>query len=261
MVVQHSPQVTEESDEQYFLRLARENKVDQAESRRGSSELSAEFERAFREAMSSSIEECSSKLQRRSLEEKPNEKKSRPHESLQVADKDRTKSKVKANDSEPPPKKVKSIVVVPQQSRRDREISALQKEIDEMETALASFPFRHIGFGPIDVNPNIICVFCGQAGRHYSDSCPVIVSGNLRQKVVEEAGRCSKCLKFCGGCQPSKCWYCEQVKKTIFKDEVPEGAHHRAVCPMPDMKRELRARIDRKKEELEALKSEGPSHR
>ncbi|VDO22790.1 unnamed protein product [Heligmosomoides polygyrus] len=32
-------QVTEESDEQYFLLLARENMVDQTESRRGSSEL------------------------------------------------------------------------------------------------------------------------------------------------------------------------------------------------------------------------------
>ncbi|VDO22787.1 unnamed protein product [Heligmosomoides polygyrus] len=94
----------------------------------------------------------------------------------------------------------------------------------------------------------MICVFCRQAGRRYSDSCSVIVSENLRQKVVEEAGRCVNYLKFCGGCEPSKCWYCEEVKKTIFRDYVPEGAHYRALCAVPDMNRELRARIDRKKE-------------
>ncbi|VDP22507.1 unnamed protein product [Heligmosomoides polygyrus] len=197
-VVKQSPQVTEESEVQYFLRLARENMVGQDQEEDQSAPSSSRNDRV------------------RKIQTKRNPSLLK----VQVAEKDLTSSKVKESDSEP----------------------LQQREIYEMETALVSFPFRHIGFAPIDARPKMICVFeqdSGQAGRHYSNSC------NSQRKPATESGRGS--------------WQMREVPQ-VLRDEVLKGAHHRALCPMPDMKRELRGRIDMKKEELEALKSKGPSH-
>ncbi|XGW21379.1 hypothetical protein V3C99_004383 [Haemonchus contortus] len=129
----------------------------------------------------------------------------------------------------------------------------LCREIDAMESALSKYPYRKIIQWSTGIQSSIECIFCGSMGTHYSDSCPMVVEGCERLQVAMAAGRCLQCLKLHEGACTSKedgCWYCRQLRQTPFEDIIPLYRHHRALCPVPDAKRELQERVSEKRREL-----------
>ncbi|KAL6734115.1 hypothetical protein Aduo_004689 [Ancylostoma duodenale] len=72
------------------------------------------------------------------------------------------------------------------------------------------------------------CVFCGEQGLHYSDSCSKMRTGAERRGFLRRCGRCFNCLELhCeGGYQCVKyripCFHCK------------ERGHHSATCELPE---------------------------
>ncbi|EYC20960.1 hypothetical protein Y032_0020g154 [Ancylostoma ceylanicum] len=72
------------------------------------------------------------------------------------------------------------------------------------------------------------CVFCGEQGSHYSDSCNKMRTGAERRGFLRRCGRCFNCLELhCeGGYQCVKyripCFHCK------------ERGHHSATCELPE---------------------------
>ncbi|VDP02136.1 unnamed protein product [Heligmosomoides polygyrus] len=140
----------------------------------------------------------------------------------------------------------------------DARVSELRRAVQEYEDVLRNFPFRNIGEFSRGVDCNVKCAFCGDIGRHYSDSCPLVIENEYSYRIVKTHG--PHCL---GGCLPGrckfpsrKCWHCEKLRGTRVEDLILNDGHHRALCPVPDVRIVLRERLNRTIEELDHVPEE-----
>uniref|UniRef100_A0A7I5EDQ5 CCHC-type domain-containing protein n=1 Tax=Haemonchus contortus TaxID=6289 RepID=A0A7I5EDQ5_HAECO len=131
----------------------------------------------------------------------------------------------------------------------------MEDELEKLEHSFNYLPKRKIQ----EFTKNAAfsrCSFCGQQGKHFSDSCPRITRGFDRWDFIEDNGLCRHCLEDCSqkGCsnRSDSCWYCEVIlkKAPILRSLVPQKYHHRALCPIPDSKPEIAARIKKMKKKL-----------
>ncbi|KAK6748235.1 hypothetical protein RB195_001079 [Necator americanus] len=88
----------------------------------------------------------------------------------------------------------------------------------------------------------LVCSFCLAKGQHYSDSCPVYVSVELRRKRV----RCKRCLdsrhdtEHCWN-QSRECMYCGSRN------------HNKALCTLPECIHDQRYELEEIERELETF--------
>ncbi|VDO99847.1 unnamed protein product [Heligmosomoides polygyrus] len=103
----------------------------------------------------------------------------------------------------------------------------LEQELNQLRFSLEYLPKRRIGESSRGVDPHVTCCFCKEVGWHYSDSCPVITSGDERWRFVRENKLCQYCLRSHGStCRDKnkKCWYCSVIEKTVaFGSSAPHG--------------------------------------
>ncbi|KAK5966823.1 hypothetical protein GCK32_013585, partial [Trichostrongylus colubriformis] len=110
-----------------------------------------------------------------------------------------------------------------------------------MIATLEDCSVRILGGDP-DIKASNPCYFCNTKNDHYHDNCPVVVDIRKREEIIKKQGRCVACLEFCGGsCKEKICSYCLEVYDTAFERIVPKGAHHLALCPLPDKRAEMEA--------------------
>ncbi|VDO93368.1 unnamed protein product [Heligmosomoides polygyrus] len=62
----------------------------------------------------------------------------------------------------------------------------LEQELNQLRFSLEYLPKRRIGESLKDVDPHVTCCFCKEVRWHYTDSCPVITSGDERWRFVRE---------------------------------------------------------------------------
>ncbi|VDL79217.1 unnamed protein product [Nippostrongylus brasiliensis] len=152
-------------------------------------------------------------------------------------------------------------------TRNAERIQELKSRVARMKIELPYFPFRLLEFQIQGVNGKIRCSFCATDGKHYSDSCPIVVNGDERWKIIQQTGGCQFCLLKCNDHQRcayagKPCFYCERVKGSSFEWLIPkDGGHHRALCNIPDKRREAQRRIENLQEEIEELSKDGNPQR
>uniref|UniRef100_A0A1I7WWB9 Phlebovirus_G2 domain-containing protein n=1 Tax=Heterorhabditis bacteriophora TaxID=37862 RepID=A0A1I7WWB9_HETBA len=92
-------------------------------------------------------------------------------------------------------------------------------------------------------NIKMSCIFCGEMGQHYSDSCPSVRRTTHRRRRIQEQQRCPLCLtrhreKECTNHR--ECFYCIKSKDDNKKRIYP---HHCALCPLPEEYEKIQQRI------------------
>ncbi|VDP35005.1 unnamed protein product [Heligmosomoides polygyrus] len=146
-------------------------------------------------------------------------------------------------------------------------VRVLEDWIMVMENDIQKFPYRKSEVWSQGIDPRMQCSFCDLTGEHFSDSCSVYTDSSVRHNIVVWKGLCDICLDYCsrtGECRTTlrPCWYCVRVKETCFSDLAKKDyRHHRALCDVPDKRKEARRRIEAAKRELDELRSRsgGPS--
>ncbi|KHJ91498.1 integrase core domain protein [Oesophagostomum dentatum] len=145
---------------------------------------------------------------------------------------------------------------------RNVRIRRLEDEINDLRGELRWLPVRRIGETSRGVDPSIVCTFCKDAGRHYSDSCPMMTNGNQRFYYVQDNDLCKYCLMDCEPSRPcpsrrKRCWYCERVEHTVLDFLIPrDGGHHRALCSIPDARPRVMQLIEHRRQELKELRGD-----
>ncbi|VDO34278.1 unnamed protein product [Haemonchus placei] len=110
-------------------------------------------------------------------------------------------------------------------SRRRREL-ARRKVCRPLEYLAGIYPHEE---------EEMPCVFCGALGRHYSDSCIQIRTGQERAQYLRRARRCQMCLELeCDG--DSDC-----VKAKIPCFQCKRTGHASAVCTLPEVSLQIEA--------------------
>ncbi|VDP45443.1 unnamed protein product [Heligmosomoides polygyrus] len=86
------------------------------------------------------------------------------------------------------------------------------------------------------VDETVQCAFCSAEARHYSDSCPVVITGDERFRTRRP------------------CWYCKKIEGTIVEDLIPDDrGHHKALCPVPDKRSVVRERLTQVQREIDRM--------
>ncbi|KAK6030634.1 hypothetical protein OSTOST_03223, partial [Ostertagia ostertagi] len=134
----------------------------------------------------------------------------------------------------------------------EERINELRYRARDLEQVLRNFPFRNIGHKK---GYDGTCAFCGRYGVHFSDSCPEVVEGDQRLQIVDRKKLCHQCLGSClpRRCKynPRSCWYCDRIRGSCVEDLIPEDeGHHKALCPVPDLRAEVRDRLNRMQDDI-----------
>ncbi|VDL80203.1 unnamed protein product [Nippostrongylus brasiliensis] len=151
---------------------------------------------------------------------------------------------LEVRETSPPPTKARK-----REPERLDPLREWEMEVEDMERDYRNFPYRKKEFTSLGIQPRICCAFCDVEGQHYSDSCPVYTESRLRYKIIQQKKLCASCLENCpGGNECSQfgrpCWYCSRVARTSFEDLIPRRHHHRALCEVPDLKKEAARRLE-----------------
>ncbi|VDO94125.1 unnamed protein product [Heligmosomoides polygyrus] len=113
-------------------------------------------------------------------------------------------------------------------------VSELRRAVQESNDILRNFPFRNIGEFSRGVDCNVKCAFCGDIGRRYSDSCPLVIESEYRYNIVRTHGICPHCL---GGCLPGRCKFppreCVLRKTSRDMDGRPHPQRRSPSCAVP----------------------------
>lgn len=134
----------------------------------------------------------------------------------------------------------------------------LQAQAQALREILHEFPYRTIKDSDT-VDETVQCAFCKAEARHYSDSCPVVISGDERFAIVMNDGICRFCLGNCPAEQcrfrtRRPCWYCKKIEGTIVEDLIPDDrGHHKAICPVPDKRAVVRERLTQVQREIDRM--------
>ncbi|KAK6034983.1 hypothetical protein COOONC_27510 [Cooperia oncophora] len=143
-----------------------------------------------------------------------------------------------------------------------KEYEAKKQVLERMENALNSFPYRRYTQYSEGVEPWRSCTFCGARAAHYSDSCPTIRNALDRRQVVYTLKLCTLCLE---NCEEGRCIKGRRASKfegTPFEDVIPhDKGHHRALCPVPDAKWRIEARVQAAVRELQEMERNRHSRR
>ncbi|EYC03321.1 hypothetical protein Y032_0094g2690 [Ancylostoma ceylanicum] len=123
------------------------------------------------------------------------------------------------------------------------------KQLQELERIQQTYPFRNIGETSRGVDNRVVCAFCDEMGRHFSDPCAQVIKGAERCDIIMRKGLCKHCLGTCplDRCRfpRRECWYCTRIQGTMINDLIPyDEGHHRALCPVPDARSAVRERIN-----------------
>ncbi|KAK6028776.1 Prothymosin/parathymosin family protein [Ostertagia ostertagi] len=131
------------------------------------------------------------------------------------------------------------------------EEEALRWKLERMLNDIKYYPSRRLGEWSYGIDPWIRCAFCDAVAKHFSDSCPHVSRGKDRLRILQRKGLCTHCLQFCTNSYECRshsrpCWYCQKIKGNSFWEMLPsdEGNHHRAICSIPERKREAEESID-----------------
>ncbi|VDL70784.1 unnamed protein product [Nippostrongylus brasiliensis] len=149
-------------------------------------------------------------------------------------------------------------------ARRETElrqrVDNLQNRITRMIADYYRFPFRKSEWESPGIHPDLRCLFCGEVGRHYSESCPRVTDGDERYFIIRNMGACDYCMEFCRGtCRYRfrRCFYCERVRGTMFEELMPEdNGHHSALCSIPGKKKRAKRMINDHEDALRRLLGE-----
>ncbi|VDO04164.1 unnamed protein product [Haemonchus placei] len=144
---------------------------------------------------------------------------------------------------------VEFMEAVHEEEESDEEDAALGREIERLEAELAQVSRRRRELARRKVcrpreylagiyrreEEEMPCAFCGALGRHYSDSCNRIRTGQERAQYLRRTRRCQMCLeRECEGdsdCAKAKipCFHCKRM------------GHASAVCTLPGVSLQIEA--------------------
>ncbi|KAK6013021.1 zinc knuckle [Ostertagia ostertagi] len=142
-------------------------------------------------------------------------------------------------------------------------------ELEKLEDFIEANVVRERYFGPRRMRKRegtMMCAYCTEAGKHYSDACPRVRTVRERKHLLDSQKRCNMCLEqHEGKCtEEPDCFYCRNSRQP-----PPEKIdHHASICTKPEefasalrRRRAVRTNIEHYFQLLEEMSAQpGPSH-